>query len=200
MAEPDLLTLPELCVVCDQRNTSTQSKQVQLQESCLSPYKDRLAPLNPRKDLVPSRFSLTQACRKYADSLVLAGGGFQAAHQDTRIWHLRTPEKWPQGLETASLEGTCDKHQAHKSLLACPSPPTPAGEGFQLQRLLQHPSQECPLLEKHSGAGGGTANSPPSSPLKVLLGVTKCIWARSLQQQGCLIKNELHFSSAHREN
>lgn len=57
-------------------NTSTQSKQVQLWETYLSPKKDKtLAPLNPRKTVVPSRFSLTQACRKYADLMVPAHWG-----------------------------------------------------------------------------------------------------------------------------
>lgn len=165
MAEPDLLTLPELCVVCDQRDTSTQSKQVQLQESCLSPYKDRLAPLNPRKDLVPSRFSLTQACRTYADSLVLAGGGVQTAHQDTRIWHLRTPEQWPQGLETASLEGTCDKHPAHESLLACPSP-HPRRGGLPAAKAPPASVPRVPPAGKTQRGGGWHCQLSPQLPSK----------------------------------
>lgn len=129
--------------------------------------------------------------------LPLTGRGFQAARLDTRTW--LAPERGPQGVETASLKHR-DQHQARQSFLACSAvkassyeaPPAslpgvpPAGK--------PQPQAGCQL-------------PPSSSPPKVLLRgiasqsedrITKCIPAQSLQQQGCLIKNELHFHQ-HRE-
>lgn len=201
MAGLDLLTPPKLCVVWPNGHIHPISTSLDEEDTLVSLQSQEAGSSRPPQVL--GNPSLHYICR--FNWFLLMEGRTSGSLSRCKDPHLLTPKQWPQGLEAASLEGTCDRHQAQQSLQAWP-----AVDGLPSRGAFVSPPQVPPAGKAQCQAGRQL--SPSSSPLKVLSGGiisqsdgvvvvgTRCFPAWSLQRRGCLIKECITLSSAHTEN